>query len=447
MPHSLEKFFYCLFFLLCAQIISGLHFSLQRIGRMQTKEELKRQGFSYLPKLLRTFVSTNEWDALWYTLNFSKLIFYLIFGISCFFFLFSDKAVSDAQKPINYLLISSSLQEFFVKALVTILITLFADFLIQFICARKPKKWFKILSIPSSVLLTLTLPLNLVFLKIITLFFPKKTDFSPSPSFRVHDKILEWLRESEVESLLEKNEKKLIYAVISFKDRIAREVMVPRIRVFSLSSDTSIAKAAKSFLEEGYSRIPVYEENVDTIIGVILYKDVLNYLVKHQDSLDLLEKKTIKCLLKPVLYTPETKKISVLLQEFRSKKIHLAIVVDEYGGTEGIVTIEDILEELVGEIEDEYDTQTTEMISELETGEWVIEAKMSIIDLEEEIGIQIPLSPEYDTVGGFVFHKAGAIPSIGWKVHLDQFDLEVLSSDERSVNKIKITPHKDLKRN
>jgi putative hemolysin len=156
--------------------------------------------------------------------------------------------------------------------------------------------------------------------------------------------------------------------------------------------------------------------------------------------------KTIESLIKPVVFTPETKKISVLLQEFRNKKNHLAIVVDEYGGTEGIVTIEDILEELVGEIEDEYDIQQADLISSLASGGWIIDAKMGIIDIEEEIGIQIPPGPEYDTIGGYVFHKAGSIPTKGWKVHLDEFDLEVLSSDERSINKIKITPHKSGKR-
>ncbi|MCX6989554.1 MAG: hemolysin family protein [Chlamydiae bacterium] len=445
MPHYIEKILYCLFFLICASIVSGLQFSLQRLGKMQTKEELKKQGFTYFPKLLKFFVSGHEWDALWYALNFSKLIFYLIFGLSFFFFSFSVDALKDKTLSLDTLLISSSLPEFFLKSFITVFITLIADFLVQFLCARKPRFWFKVLSIPSSILLTLTLPLTLGFLKITAAFFPKKTHFIPSPSFRVQDKILEWLHDSEVESLLEKNEKKLIYAVISFKDRIAREVMVPRINVFSIPVDATIAQAANCFLEEGYSRIPVYENNVDSIIGVLLYKDVLNLLITNKGNLSVLDTKTIQTLVKPVVYTPETKKISVLLQEFRSKQIHLGIVVDEYGGTEGIVTIEDILEELVGEIEDEYDVQQTQMFSTVATGGWIIEAKMNIIDVEEELGIKIPTSPEYDTIGGYIFHKAGSIPSKGWKIHHDEFDLEVLSSDERSINKIKITPHSSSK--
>ncbi|HKY99623.1 MAG TPA: hemolysin family protein, partial [Rhabdochlamydiaceae bacterium] len=197
--------------------------------------------------------------------------------------------------------------------------------------------------------------------------------------------------------------------------------------------------AAQSFLQEDYSRIPVYKENVDIIIGVLIYKDILKILASasSQKYLDT----PIEQFVKPVLYTPETKKISQLLQEFRSKQIHLAIVVDEYGGTEGIVTIEDILEELVGEIADEYDVGEEELFTALPTGGWIVDAKMNIIDIENKLGVKIPSGPEYDTIGGYIFHRAGSIPSKGWKIHHDEFDLEVLSSSERAVDKIRITPH------
>ena len=142
-------------------------------------------------------------------------------------------------------------------------------------------------------------------------------------------------------------------------------------------------------------------------------------------------------LIKPILYTPETKKISRLLQEFRQKQIHLAIVVDEYGGTEGIITIEDILEEIVGEIADEHDILEEEKLYfPFPGGGWIVDGKMNVLDIEKELGIQIPPSPEYDTIGGYVFHRAGTIPSKGWKIHQDLFDLEVLSSNERAIEKV-----------
>jgi CBS domain containing-hemolysin-like protein len=257
--------------------------------------------------------------------------------------------------------------------------------------------------------------------------------------FRLKDKIHELLQETELGAYLDANEQKFIGSIVSFKERIVREVMVPRVNLVSLPSTTSLIEAAKVFLAENFSRIPIYKDTVDNMIGVLLYKDILKVHIEYQNDTKLLSS-SIEKIIKPVLYTPETKKIAYLLQEFRSKQIHLAVVVDEWGGTEGIVTIEDILEELVGEIADEYDVGTESLYTALPNAEgWIISAKMSIIDIEAELGMRIPQSPEYDTIGGFVVHRAGAIPSKGWRLHQDNFDLEILSSTERSIEKIKIT--------
>jgi CBS domain containing-hemolysin-like protein len=212
--------------------------------------------------------------------------------------------------------------------------------------------------------------------------------------------------------------------------------MVPRVDVFSLSGETKIREAAQLFAAEGYSRIPIYKESLDDIVGVALYKDLLKCFAVPEENLDA----PIETIAKPVLYAPENKKIALLLQEFRNKQIHMAIIVDEYGGTEGIVTIEDILEELVGEIEDEYDIGEAKEFWELPGGSWVVDAKMTLIDIESQLGIKIPENPDYETIGGYVFHCAGTIPSKGWKLSHDEFDLEVLSSNERSIKKIKIIP-------
>ncbi|MFA6501683.1 MAG: transporter associated domain-containing protein, partial [Parachlamydiales bacterium] len=150
--------------------------------------------------------------------------------------------------------------------------------------------------------------------------------------------------------------------------------------------------------------------------------------------------KPIENFVKPIIYAPENKKISKLFLEFKNKKTHLAIIVNEYGGTEGIVTIEDILEEMVGEIKDEYDIEEEKQYWQLPTGSFVIDAKMNIIDLEDQLKIKIPHSPEYETIGGYIFHIAGTIPSKGWKIHLEDFDIEVLISNERCIEKIRITP-------
>jgi CBS domain containing-hemolysin-like protein len=326
--------------------------------------------------------------------------------------------------------------------LITVGLPLLLDFLVDFLCLAFPLQCFIFFAPITSFFLLLFSPITIFFLKLIWFISPKET-LKESSSLRVREKILEIFHESELSPYLDPNDQKLILSMLSFKERIAREVMVPRIDMFSLPAETTIEEAAKSILKQGYSRIPVYKETVDNIAGVLHYKDVLKLYAKVSQKEELEQKLTapIESLLKPVLYTPETKKISTLLQEFRNKQMHLAIVVDEYGGTEGIVTIEDILEELVGEIADEYDIDEEVLFSALPGGAWIVDAKMSIIDIQEELGITIPQNPEYDTLGGYIVHRAGYIPAKGWKIHQDTFDIEVLSSNDRSIDKIRIVPH------
>jgi len=191
--------------------------------------------------------------------------------------------------------------------------------------------------------------------------------------------------------------------------------------------------------KEGYSRVPVYKGSIDQIIGVLMYKDIL----KMHTERGLEE--PVERFVKNVIYTPETKKISQLLQEFRKKQMHMAIVVDEYGGTAGIVTIEDILEEIVGEIADEYDEEAA-LFRPAGKGCWVVDAKMNLLDLEEELGIKIPEEGQYDTIAGYVFFKLGTIPEKGVVIHHDDFELEILTSSDRLVEKVKITKTKSLLR-
>jgi CBS domain containing-hemolysin-like protein len=225
---------------------------------------------------------------------------------------------------------------------------------------------------------------------------------------------------------------------MEFKDRIAREVMVPRVSIFSLSHETTIEDAATLIYKEGYSRTPVYKDTLDNIIGVLMYKDVLAKYMEHASKGDKAILQTpISSLVKNVLYTPETKKISHLLQDFRKQQVHLAIIVDEYGGTEGIVTIEDILEEIVGDIADEYDEEEALFIP-LPEGGWLIDARMSILDIEEQLGIEISQDGDYDTIGGYVFHETGMITAKGYIIRKPTFELEVLRSNDRRVEKLRI---------
>lgn len=433
--------FFSFFFLIGSSLLTALSTALQLKGRLQVEETIKQEHFPFFFRyFLRFFFGNQKWEGLLFSVSFTKHLLRLAFILSLFFFFIEQEFFHHSLVQITS--VGLKFNGFLILSIAIFIIvgSLIFDFLFSLFGQLKPETAIHYLFPLGAFLLLLCIPFTFPFFCMLKIFLPqanKEKKFPPT--FKIKDKVYELLQETELGAYLDPTEQKFILSVVSFKERIAREVMVPRINVFSLPDETPICEAAKSFLAEGYSRIPVYKDSVDNIIGVLLYKDVLKMYIDQPDSLHKLDTPIVK-LVKPVLYTPETKKISQLLQEFRHKQIHLAIVVDEWGGTEGIVTIEDILEELVGEIADEYDIGEQTLFSPLPGGSWLVNAKMSIIDVEEELGIKIPQSPEYDTIGGYVFHRAGAIPLKGWKIHHDDFDLEVMSSSERAVEKIKITP-------
>ncbi len=436
-----------LFFLFGSTILTAISSSLQKLGRLQASEELKEHTrLFFYQHLARHFFGDRMWEGIFFATTFTRQFLQICYAISAFFFLLSFS-------PFDNAIIFHSEHRFIVDGLWVVIMALIllgawlvTDLAMRMFADLRPALCVSILGWPASVFLSILSPLSALSLLTLKRLFPHaNAEESSTATGKIRDKILEIIHESELAPHLDQQEQKLIGSIASFKERIAREIMVPRIDVFSLPSDTTIAEAAQSFVREGYSRIPVYRDSVDHVIGVLLYKDVLNLyaLSSMQAATPLKLSSHIETLVKPVLYTPETKKISQLLQEFRSKQIHLAIVVDEYGGTEGIVTIEDILEELVGEIADEYDIDEETLYSVLPGGGWIVDTRMGILDIDKELGVKIPTSPEYDTIGGYIFHRAGAIPSKGWRIHHDDFELEVLSSDERSIEKIKISPHKE----
>ncbi|MCH9626675.1 MAG: hypothetical protein S4CHLAM2_03030 [Chlamydiales bacterium] len=342
----------------------------------------------------------------------------------------------------------SALHVVWISILLLFLILLIGDFFPRLWAIRNPEYALSFSLAFASFFLFLSFPFSFVFLKF--------ADYSTrvrekvqggDPLEEMKETIVNILHTADVKGKLNATDIKLIESVVKFKDRIVREVMVPRVDLFSLGGETSIRSAARSLVEEGYSRTPVYKESVDNIIGVLMFKDILEL---YMDCLE--EKKDtslldapIETIAKSVFYTPETKKVSHLLQEFRTKQMHMAIVVDEYGGTEGVVTMEDILEEIVGEIADEYDVDE-ELLYTAQPGggSWIVDARLSILDAEEIFHIHVPQEGDYDTIGGYIFHKVGAIPEKGLRIHHEDFDLEILSASERSIEKVRVTPrHKE----
>jgi putative hemolysin len=314
------------------------------------------------------------------------------------------------------------------------------DYLARIVGSRYPALSIRLCALIASFFMVLLFPFTFIFLKIFHTF-SRTVYFNPllAPRLEAKQEIIDIIEESNFNTHLDPHDKKLIESVMGFKDRIAREVMVPRVDVFSLAHDTTIEEAAVILLNEGYSRTPVFKHTLDNIIGVLMYKDIL---AKYMDFARTGDHKFLQApiatLVKNILYTPETKKISHLLQEFRKKQVHLAIIVDEYGGTEGIITIEDILEEIVGDIADEYDDDEEALFIALPDGGWLVDARMGILDIEEQFEIEIPQDGDYDTIGGYIFHETGTIPTKGFILTKPDFELEVIRSNDRRVEKLRI---------
>ena len=234
------------------------------------------------------------------------------------------------------------------------------------------------------------------------------------------------------QGILEAEEEQMIHAVIELGDQRVHEVMVPRIGMATLKATATFEEAIDTVIAEGHSRIPVYEESIDEIVGIFYAKDLLPFLKEGAP-----ERPSLRSLLRPPVFVPESMTVDDLLHELQRRKVHLAIVLDEYGGTAGVVTIEDLLEEIVGEIQDEYDEEEP-MIVRLSDDEARLDGRASVDDLTELFDTTIALEDddEYDTVGGLIYHRVGGIPKPGDQVTVDGLTLTVESIDGRRVDKV-----------
>jgi putative hemolysin len=432
-----------LVFLFGALTHTAIAKSFATFGKMATKKEFHRKSgkvyFFYF--FLKRFFPKDSWDNLLYVNGINKQINRILYATTFSLFFLSHSATSAFFHKQTGDAITINAPLFILAILVIVILGMAIYFLGSFLGSNHPIFTLRFFFPLSNLYFIAYSFASIPLLKLHTYLSKKHTNTSSHTSHHIKNRIIELVKETHAGQLLDPMDQKLLVSVANFRERIVREIMVPRIDVTAVSKDDTLATAMNSFTEDGYSRIPVYDKHIDHIIGILLYKDVLTFYHTH-DAQEGADPENTKCetLLKPIIYTPETKIIAHLLQEFRNKQLHFAVVVDEYGGTEGIVTIEDILEEIVGEIADEFDDIDEEILfSPLPDGSWVVDAKMSVIDIEKELKIIIPQSPEYDTLGGFIFQKARSIPKKGWKIHLDDFALEVLSSSERSIEKIKIT--------
>jgi putative hemolysin len=240
------------------------------------------------------------------------------------------------------------------------------------------------------------------------------------------------------QGILEAEEEQMISAVMELGESRVHEVMVPRIDIVARPVGVPMGELIDTIVEEGHSRIPVYEESIDNVIGILYAKDLLPYL-KGTDH-----PPQTRALLRPPLFVPESMTIDDLLHELQRRKVHIAIVLDEYGGTAGLVTIEDLIEEIVGEIQDEYDVEEP-MVVRLSEDEARVDGRANIDDLTELFDLQLgdEDDDQYDTVGGLVYHHVGGVPKVGDTVSVDGITLTVETTDGRRVGKVLAARRRD----
>ncbi|MCK4326805.1 HlyC/CorC family transporter [bacterium] len=253
----------------------------------------------------------------------------------------------------------------------------------------------------------------------------------PGP-FMTEEEIKRMISLGEEEGVLEEEEKEMIDSIFKFGDTKVQEVMVPRSDMVTIEANQDLDNILKLVMEAGHSRIPVFKGRIDNIIGILYAKDLLN--LWEQSSRARLK---VKDLIHPAYFVPETKKVDELLREFQRQKIHLAMVVDEYGGTAGLVTLEDLLEEIVGEIEDEYD-KGKERIEILEKGIALVDGKTDIGDVNEKLDLKLPEEEGTETVAGFVVDRLGRVPKMGEELIYRGTKITVVEADRRRVIKVKI---------
>jgi CBS domain containing-hemolysin-like protein len=238
------------------------------------------------------------------------------------------------------------------------------------------------------------------------------------------------INSSEEEGILNESEGDMLQSIFEFGDTIVREVMVPRTDMVCCPADATLSDFLELIIRSGHSRVPLFEGSTDKIVGVVYAKDLLRNWGANDETLTLTE------VMRTPYFIPETKRIDDLLKDFRTRRVHMAIAVDEYGGTSGLITIEDLLEEIVGDIQDEYDLEIP-WLQPQDDGTLLVDARANVEELEEYYDIEIPRE-KFDTVGGYLFHLLGNVPQKGEKVCDNGLVLMVEDSDERKIEKVRV---------
>jgi gliding motility-associated protein GldE len=411
------QFILLLLLLITSGLVSGAEvdfFSLTK-EQLDSEEEKKSRQLEIIRKMLQnpkrllaTILITNNF------INIAIVLLFASLGESLF---------SQIENPLVVLLIEIGV--------ITFLILFFGEILPKVYANRNAMTFskavaFPIYTIDRYFLFFLTIPMSRITRFMESRLAQKNNEFSI-------DKLSQALELTSEEETT-KEEHKILQGIVSFGNTDTKQIMCPRIDVFALSEDMDMETIVPLILEKGFSRVPVYTENMDSVVGILYTKDLLPHL--EQSGFKW------KKLLKPVFYVPENKKLDDLLREFQQKKIHLAVVVDEYGGTSGVITLEDVIEEIVGDISDEFDDDEL-IYSKLDDFTFIFDAKINLKDFYKVIDLGAEeifekAKGESESIAGFVLEIAQAFPKVGQVIQFEGYQFVIESVDRKRIKRIKV---------
>ena len=310
--------------------------------------------------------------------------------------------------------------------LCTVLVLMLLESIVIALTAKNPQKTADNLAGLCVFLTKLFTPLYLLIHRII----PEPVVSTPPDIEKEESHLKDWVENIPENTILEQDEKKMIRSIVHFSNTMVREIMIPRVEIDALELETPLDEAARLIRETGHSRLPIYDDEIDRIVGVLYAKDLLQAYVDQRPV-------TISDLMRRPLFAPESKMIGDLLNEMKSTGIHMAVVVDEYGGTSGVVSMEDIVEEIVGEIRDEYDDREEELVHELGPDEYSFLGRIDLEDVNEYLGIHLTRESA-DTLAGFLYSQIGKIPTLKEKVEAEGWTFEIEELSGRWIQRVHV---------
>ncbi|NLX60761.1 MAG: HlyC/CorC family transporter [Phycisphaerae bacterium] len=337
---------------------------------------------------------------------------------------------------VAYLLSEDSAVHWIIGGLMIFLALVVLSVAVPIACARYNSEWIIVRALPlmdglRAISTPLLKVLALVDVLVRRLSGAAATD---DPDQDLEDELRSIVTEGELEGTLEEDEKTMIENIIEFKDTDVAAIMTPRTEIVALPRTATLTEARDCFTADGHSRMPVYDGTIDAVVGVLYAKDLL-----AATAAEGFDRRCAGDLMRDALFIPETKTLSELLHQFRSACVHIAIVLDEYGGTAGLITIEDIIEEILGDIVDEYDRTEPEEVRRVSDTVAEVDARARISEVNDELDIELPEDEDYDTVGGFVLSTVGRVPKAGEQIEYRRLVIAVLESDERKIARLRIS--------